>query len=85
MPMPTEQGAWRTPGPTWTGAENIVPTGIWCPDRPGLASSYTDWTIRPHHDDVHERAVSRPSLESNTVNSIIQRVAGSINIMETYT
>jgi hypothetical protein len=81
----TVQRVQRPPGPVGTGAENIVPIGIWCPDRPALASRYTDWPIRAHQDDMHERAIACLWLESNTVNAIIQRVAGAIYKPETYT
>ena len=27
------------PGPVWTGAKNLAPTGIWCPDRPAHSES----------------------------------------------
>jgi hypothetical protein len=33
-PAPIIQKAGWAPGPTWTGAENLIPTGIWSPDRP---------------------------------------------------
>ena len=32
-------GGWVTPGPVWTGAENIAPTGIRSPDRPDRSES----------------------------------------------
>jgi len=33
-PVPTVQGAGWAPGPVWTGAENLAPAKIRCPDRP---------------------------------------------------
>jgi hypothetical protein len=33
-PVPTVQEAGWAPGPVWTGAENLAPTGIRSPDRP---------------------------------------------------
>jgi hypothetical protein len=33
-PVPTVQEAGWAPGAGWTGAENLTPTGIRCPDRP---------------------------------------------------
>ena len=33
-PVPTVQEARWSPGPVWTGAENLAPTGIRSPDRP---------------------------------------------------
>jgi len=33
-------GGWvGAPGPVWTGAENLVPTGILSPDRPARSQS----------------------------------------------
>ena len=33
-PLPIVQEAGRAPGPVWTGAENLAPTGLRSPDRP---------------------------------------------------
>ena len=33
-PVPIVQEAGWTPGPVWTGAENLAPTGIRSPNRP---------------------------------------------------
>jgi hypothetical protein len=41
-PVPTLQEAGWAPGPVWTGAENLALTGNRSPDRPALASRYTD-------------------------------------------
>ena len=38
-PVPIVQEAGWTPGLVWTGAENLVPTGIRSPDRPALSQS----------------------------------------------
>ena len=40
--------AWWVPEPVWTGAENLVPTGIRSPGRPDVASLYTDRAIPAH-------------------------------------
>ena len=37
-PVPTVQVGWA-PGPGWTGAENLAPTGIRSPDRPARSQS----------------------------------------------
>ena len=37
-PVPTVQEAGWAPGPVWTGAENLAPTGIRSPDRPTSSS-----------------------------------------------
>jgi len=38
-PVPIIQEAGWAPGPVWTGAENLVPTGIRSPDRPARSKS----------------------------------------------
>ena len=38
-PVPIVQEAGWTPGPVWTGAENLAPTGIRSPDRPARSHS----------------------------------------------
>jgi hypothetical protein len=43
--VPIVQEVRWAPGPIWTGAKNLAPTGIRSPDRP--ASSYTDYVTRP--------------------------------------
>ena len=37
--VPIVQEAGWVPGPVWTGAENLVPTGIRFPDRPASSES----------------------------------------------
>jgi len=37
-PVPILQGALWPPGPVWTRAENLIPTGIRYPDRPARSS-----------------------------------------------
>jgi len=41
-PTPIVQEAEWAPGPFWTGAENLAPTGIRSPDRPARKSRYAD-------------------------------------------
>jgi hypothetical protein len=38
-PIPIVQEARLDPGPVWTDAENLAPTGIRCPDRPSRSES----------------------------------------------
>jgi hypothetical protein len=38
-PVPIVQEAGWAPGPIWTGAENLAPTGIRSPDRPARSQS----------------------------------------------
>jgi len=37
-PVPIVQEAGWAPGPVWTGAENLAPTGIRSPDRPARST-----------------------------------------------
>ena len=37
--VPIVQEAGWAPGPVWTGAENLAPTGIRSPDRPARSQS----------------------------------------------
>jgi hypothetical protein len=38
-PVPIVYEAGEAPGPVWTGAENVAPTGIRYPDRPVRSES----------------------------------------------
>ena len=38
-PVPNTQEAGWVPGPVWTGAENLVPSGIRNPERPSRSES----------------------------------------------
>ena len=38
-PVPNVQEAGWAPGPVWTGAENLAPTGIRFPDHPARSQS----------------------------------------------
>ena len=38
-PVTTVQEAGWAPGPVWTGAKNLAPTGIWSPDSPACSQS----------------------------------------------
>jgi hypothetical protein len=49
-PLPIIQEAWWAPGPVWTGAENLAPTGIRLPDRPARSQSlYQLSYLGPHN------------------------------------
>ena len=38
-PLPSVQEAGWVPGPVWTGAENLAPSGILSPERPARSES----------------------------------------------
>ena len=46
-PVPILQEARWAPGPVWTGAENLAPTGIRSRTVQPVASRYTDWDTGP--------------------------------------
>ena len=46
-PVPIVQEAEWAPGPVWTGAENLAPTGIRFRTVQPLASRYTDYATWP--------------------------------------
>ena len=47
-PVPIVEEAGWAPGPVWTGAENLAPTGIRSPDRPARSQSlYRLYATRP--------------------------------------
>jgi len=47
-PVPIVQEAVWAPGPVWTGAENLAPTGIRSPDRPAHSQSLYRLSYRAH-------------------------------------
>ena len=51
----TEAG-WA-PGPVWTGAENLSPTGIRPPNRPARSESLTDWAIPAHLNSINTKII----------------------------
>ena len=55
--VPIVQEAGWAPGPVWTGAENLAPTGIRSPDRQPVASRYTDWATVPLICQIHFRQI----------------------------
>jgi hypothetical protein len=46
-PVPIVQEAEWAPGPVWTGAEILAPTGFGPRTVQSLASRYADWATRP--------------------------------------
>ena len=62
-PVPIAQEAGWDPGPIWTGADNLAPTGIRSPDRP-VETLYLALQIR-RHDDITRRFLGRPSSGIN--------------------
>jgi hypothetical protein len=54
-PVPIVQEAGWAPGPVWTGAENLAPTGIRSPYRPARSQSLHRLSYRAQHCQ-HNRA-----------------------------
>ena len=48
-PVPIVQEAGWAPGPVWTGAENLAPTGIRFPDRPARSQSLYRLSYPAHY------------------------------------
>ena len=51
-PLPIVQEAGWAPGPVWTGAENLDPTGIRSPDRPARSQSLYRLSYRAQHVNI---------------------------------
>ena len=51
-PVPIVQKAGWDPGPVWTGAENLAPTGIRYPDRPARSQSLYRLRYAAHVDSI---------------------------------
>jgi len=59
-PVPIVQEAGWAPGPVWTGAENLAPTGIRFPDRPARSQSLYRLSYPAHTtDEVHKHKYIR--------------------------
>ena len=56
-PVPVVKEAGWAPGPVWTGAENLAPTGIRSPDRPALSQSLYRLSY-PAHDIFQSRHIN---------------------------
>jgi hypothetical protein len=51
-PVPTVQEAGWAPGPVWTGAENLAPTGFRSPDCPARSQSLYRLSYPAHADNM---------------------------------
>jgi len=52
-PVPIVQEAGWAPGPVWTGAENLVPTGFDPRTVQPVASRYTEYATRPTLNQIN--------------------------------
>jgi hypothetical protein len=80
-PVPIVQEAGWFPGPVWTGAENLAPTGIWSPDRPAHSQSLYRLRYpvhRPIYIYIYIYIYIRLSLERTVCTRISQFVAKSL-------
>ena len=64
-PVPIVQEAGWTPGPVWTCAENLAPTGIWSPDCP----SRSQLVYRQRHP-AHSIGNASPLLHNTEQNCL---------------
>ena len=68
--VPTVQEAGWAPGPVWTGAENVAPTGIRSPDRPARIQSLPTEVPAPRDVQYSTRCILKsphgiPVVSSN--------------------
>jgi len=54
-PVPIVQEAGWAPGPVWTGAENLAPTGIRSPDRSARSQSLYRLSYPAHFGKIQEK------------------------------
>ena len=66
-PVPIVQEAGWAPGPVWTGAENLAPTGIRSPDRPARSQSLYRLSYPAHFSDVRRIFFSREWKHFETI------------------
>ena len=59
-PVPIVQEAGWAPGPVWTGAKNLAPTGIQSPDRPARSQSLYRLRYQAHSTDVLFQISTKP-------------------------
>jgi len=52
--VPIVQETGWAPGPVWTGAENLAPTGIRSPDRPARSQSLYRTRYPAHFSNVYK-------------------------------
>ena len=61
-PVPIVQEAGWAPGPVWTGAENLAPTGIRSSDRPACSSVAIPTELLGPHEGKHANKKGGGSL-----------------------
>jgi hypothetical protein len=76
-PVPIVQEAGWAPGPVWTGAKNVAPTGIRSPDHPARSESlyrlsylkaYDKWHFKPTNSSTMSRISIRSATWPHTAN-----------------
>jgi hypothetical protein len=80
-PVPSVQEAEWAPGPVWTGAENLAPTGILAPGHPARSQSlyrlsypaHTDSVLNTNHPNIHTNVYLYMNLKSNSQETITLR------------
>jgi len=71
-PVPIVQEAGWAPGPVWTGAENLAPTGIRSPDRPARSQSPYRLCYPAHNVDVYWK--SKNAVDSQLTRSFTETI-----------
>jgi len=65
-----EEGGW-TPGPVWTGAENLAPTGVGSPERPARSESLYRLSYHGPHFRHNKKA---------KCNAVVTFIQGDANV-----
>ena len=73
--LPIVQEAGWTPGPVWTGAENLASTGIRSPDRPARSQSLYRLSYPAHSSSERSREIFEKSIR-NKMRMEVQRMVG---------
>jgi hypothetical protein len=66
-PVSILQEAGWSPGPVWTGAENLAPPGFDPRTFQPVASRYTDWATRPVRNTIHSLKYSNTNWTGHTL------------------
>ena len=76
-PVPIVQEAGWAPGPVWTDAENLTPTGIRFPNRPALSQSL--YRLRyPAHNDNSD--ISKIYPQDQTIYAVETQTLGKLHV-----
>jgi len=85
-PVPIVQETGWAPGPVWTGAENLAPTGIWSLDHPALSQSLYRLSYPAHdHEDKGTIILHNVMTYSTNVSNITKGASSATPLSEPQT